>query len=151
MKGLFTAGAILASFALAACASDGQQSSKQTKQSTQSTQTASAQSNAKPGTPPDGALSGEEIRSAYAGGRYYGSTPSGKVFILDYMPDGKMVGIVPKERDTGQWWVEGNQICRKWNRWAERKPQECFFVVMTPGNANWYRNDGSLYRAWRRN
>lgn len=136
----------LTALAVGGCASDGQQQ--------QSTQTASASQpagrNATPGTPPDGAMTGEEIQQAYSDQTYYGRTPSGRVFILEYSADGGIHGKVRREQDRGRWWVQGNQICRNWDRWAERKPEECFFVVPTRTHMRWYSNDGTLYRAWSR-
>lgn len=133
---------------LGACA-NGQRGENMQSGESQSTAPQQTVAATAPGEPPAGALSGAEVREAYSGHRYYGETPSGNVFILDYHEDGSMRGVAPRDVDNGEWWVDGDQLCRKWTRWQERKPEECFYVVRDGSNMRWYRNDGTLYRVWR--
>ena len=97
----------------------------------------------------EGMLSGAEIKAKYSDWRNYGKTPSGKVFLVIYGADGSMKGVVSKGQDTGTWWVEGDTLCRKWNAWAGRKPEECFSIKLDGTKVHWFRADGSLYRTWK--
>lgn len=108
------------------------------------------------GDGPPGALKGEEIKSYFSGTRIYGTTPSGKTWLIDFNKDGTFVGVVPKGRDVGKWWIEGNTLCRKWTAWENQtvghsKKQACFHIVLDHKNkrVNYFNLDGSLYRSWR--
>ena len=107
---------------------------------------------------PTGALSGDEIKAYFPGKRIYGTTPSGKGFMIDFRADGTFTGIVEKGTDVGKWWVERNTLCRSWTAWVNQqvghsKTQACFWVVLdhTAKRVNYYNMNGSLYRSWRMN
>ena len=105
---------------------------------------------------PAGALSGAEIKTYFSGTRIYGTTPSGKTWLIDFNADGTFRGAVPKGEDVGKWWIEGDTLCRKWTAWENQemghsKKQACFWIVLERAKkrVNYYNKDGSLYRSWR--
>jgi hypothetical protein len=105
---------------------------------------------------PQGALSGPEIKTYFSGQRIYGTTPSGKTWLIDFNADGSFRGAVPKGEDTGRWWVERDTLCRKWTAWENQnighsKKQACFWIVLDRRGrrVNYVNMDGSLYRSWR--
>ena len=107
---------------------------------------------------PKGALSGDQIKAYFPGKRIYGTTPSGKGFMIDFRADGTFTGIVEKGTDVGKWWVEGNTLCRSWTAWVNQrvghsKTQACFHIVLDHAakRVRYYNMNGSLYRAWRMN
>jgi len=105
---------------------------------------------------PSGALDGAAIKKYFSGTRLYGTTPSGKTWLIDFNADGSFRGSVPKGDDVGTWWVERDTLCRKWTAWANQnighsKKQACFWIVLDhKGKRVDYINmNGSLYRSWR--
>lgn len=105
---------------------------------------------------PQGALSGADIKKYFSGTRLYGTTPSGKTWLIDFRADGTFTGVVNRGQDIGKWWVEGDTLCRSWSAWAKQtgehsKEQACFWIVLDRAKkrVNYYRKDGSLYRSWR--
>jgi len=114
--------------------------------------TAAAQSGSKPA----GALSGAQIKSYFSGTRIYGTTPSGKTWLIDFKADGTFRGAVQKGEDVGKWWVERDTLCRKWTAWENQtvghsKTQACFWIVLDKARkrVNYINMDGSRYRSWR--
>ena len=105
---------------------------------------------------PAGALNGAAIKKYFSSTRIYGTTPSGKTWLIDFRPDGTFTGVVNRGQDIGKWWVEGDTLCRSWTAWAKQqdghsKVQACFWIVLDRAKkrVNYYRKDGSLYRSWR--
>jgi hypothetical protein len=105
---------------------------------------------------PQGALGGAAIKKYFSSTRLYGTTPSGKTWLIDFRADGTFTGVVARGEDSGKWWVEGDTLCRSWTGWAGQdgphsKAQACFWIVLDPAKkrVNYYRKDGSLYRSWR--
>jgi len=106
-------------------------------------------------TPPN-ALNGAAIKKYFSGTRLYGTTPSGKTWLIDFRADGTFTGAVNRGQDSGKWWVKDNTLCRSWTAWAKQegehsKAQACFSIVLDQAKkrVNYYRMDGSLYRSWR--
>lgn len=88
-------------------------------------------------------LTGVEINAAYSGAKMSFKTNYG-TFPSVWKANGTMAsrdikGVVP---DRGKWWVEGDRICRKWNRWFAAK-EECFDVTLDGEKVKWWRADGS--------
>ena len=106
---------------------------------------------------PSGALDGAGIKKYFSSGiRIYGTTPSGKTWLIDFNADGTFRGSVPKGDDVGKWWVEGDTLCRKWTAWENQtvghsKKQACFWIVLDyqSKRVNYINLNGSLYRSWR--
>jgi hypothetical protein len=105
---------------------------------------------------PQGALSGAAIKKYFSGTRIYGTTPSGKTWLIDFYANGTFRGAVPKGEDIGKWWIEGDTLCRKWSAWENQtvghsKKQACFWIMLDHQGkrVNYFNMDGSLYRSWR--
>jgi len=105
---------------------------------------------------PAGALDGAAIKKYFSGTRLYGTTPSGKTWLIDFNADGSFRGSVPKGDDVGKWWVERDTLCRKWTAWENQnighsKKQACFWIMLDHRGkrVNYFNMDGSLYRSWR--
>jgi hypothetical protein len=105
---------------------------------------------------PQGALSGAAIKKYFSSTRLYGTTPSGKTWLIDFRADGTFTGVVSRGQDSGKWWVEGDALCRSWTAWAGQrgqhsKEQACFWIVLDRARKRviYYRKDGSVYRSWR--
>ena len=96
------------------------------------------------------ALKGSELKSLVSGKRIYLKTPFGGEFPLYYQTSGAVSGdgsalglgkfMAPKE--TGKWWVDGQNLCQQWPTWYDGK-KTCFTVEKTgPTTINWLRDDG---------
>ena len=78
-------------------------------------------------------LSGQEISNLVAGATVEIDAPLGFKVRLRYTRDGQVFGetstalvlILGAASDTGQWWVEPDQLCHKWKIWFNDYPQ-CF-------------------------
>lgn len=105
---------------------------------------------------PAGALGGPAIQKYFSGTRLYGTTPSGKTWLIDFRAGGTFTGVVEKGQDSGKWWVQGDTLCRKWGAWENQtvghsKTQACFWIVLDHARkrVNYIKMDGSEYRSWR--
>lgn len=96
-----------------------------------------------------GDLSGDDIRATIGGKRVVLSSV-GFQFPLFYNNNGSVTGdgsavglskfFAPKE--TGSWWVAGNQLCQKFPTWYKGQTY-CFTLQLAgPNNLSWQRNDG---------
>lgn len=95
-------------------------------------------------------MSGKEIERTIKGKRIFLAAPMGGEFPLNYRSngvvdgDGKAVGLgrLARPTDSGRWWVEGNKLCQKWQRWYDGKPF-CFTLARGQGaTLYWVRDDG---------
>lgn len=95
-------------------------------------------------------LRGPEVRSLVEGKRVYLSTPYGVELPLHYKTDGSVAGdisgislsnlLVPRE--TGRWWVKGDELCQKWPSWYDGKTL-CFELSRKGGGTiTWVSRDG---------
>lgn len=95
-------------------------------------------------------LNGEAIRDFIAGEQVYLATPYGVEFPLFYAADGSVTGdgsgtglgkfFAPRE--TGEWWVEGANLCQQFPTWYDGKAT-CFTIEQTGENTlAWVRDDG---------
>ena len=96
------------------------------------------------------ALSGAALKSFVAGKRIYLAVPLGGEIPLNYRKNGRVDGsgeaaglgryMTPK--DSGRWWVSGNQVCQKWQEWYDGRTF-CFTVTkLSENRIRWLRDDG---------
>jgi hypothetical protein len=95
-------------------------------------------------------LSGDTLRSAITGKTVFLKI-SGFELPIQYSARGTMKGSMGTvaaalargdgSSDYGKWWVDGDQLCQKWNSWMEG--QTYCYTLSRNGNAvRWVRNDG---------
>jgi hypothetical protein len=96
-------------------------------------------------------LTGVEIKTAFSGARAYSTVEGGRIFQVDYKPDGTIEGLLEGRvnarqggrSDTGKWWVDGDTLCRKWSSFGEGK-EDCASVALNGTDFSMYRKDGAL-------
>ena len=95
-------------------------------------------------------LAGDQLKQFVNGKRVYLATPFGGEFPLNYKRSGLVTGdgsalglgrfLAPKE--TGRWWVTGQNLCQQWPTWYDGKPS-CFRIKKTGERSlDWVRDDG---------
>lgn len=100
-------------------------------------------------------LEGSELTQFVSGKRVYLATPFGGEFPLNYKRSGIVTGdgtalglgkfFAPKE--SGKWWVRGENLCQQWPTWYDGKPS-CFRIKKTGERSlDWVRDDGRSGRA----
>jgi CubicO group peptidase (beta-lactamase class C family) len=71
--------------------------------------------------------------------------PEGR-YITSYAPDGALT-LNARESgelvDTGEWWVEGDRVCRQWKE-TDGGEKACFHVVLDGTTLQWFDLDGVL-------
>jgi hypothetical protein len=97
-----------------------------------------------------GVLSGSELRQLVNGKTVYLAAPLGGEFPLNYKPDGSVTGDGAAvglgrffaARETGKWFMSGNQLCQQFPTWYSGQ-RLCFNVVKLPNNRiRWTRDNG---------
>lgn len=95
-------------------------------------------------------MSGDDIRTKIIGNRVYLAVPFGGEFPLFYQTSGRVdgsgeavgLGRYMAPTDSGRWWVDGNRLCQRWQRWYDGEPF-CFTVSYQGNNRiGWRRDDG---------
>ena len=96
------------------------------------------------------ALSGDELRSAISGKTVFLKI-SGFELPIQYSSRGTMKGSMGTvaaalargdgSSDRGKWWVDGNQLCQKWNVWMEGSTY-CYKLSRKGSAVRWVRDDG---------
>jgi len=96
------------------------------------------------------ALSGDELRSAISGKTVFLKI-SGFELPIQYSSRGTMKGSMGTvaaafargdgSTDRGKWWVDGNQLCQKWNVWMEGSTY-CYKLSRKGDAVRWVRDDG---------
>jgi hypothetical protein len=94
------------------------------------------------------ALSGQQISDLVAGATVEIETPLGTKLPVRYGRDGRMSGeagglasYLGTSSDRGRWWVAGDQLCHKWNRWLGSEPQ-CMQLSKAGRILHWRSQDG---------
>lgn len=92
-------------------------------------------------------LVGAELKEAISGRTVMMSMSLGSMPIT-YRPNGTMkassyaVGVVTGvSTDTGRWWVSGNNLCQRWNKWFDGQ-QFCHAMSKAGSKLLWVRDDG---------
>jgi hypothetical protein len=95
-------------------------------------------------------MTGEDIRKEIVGRAVYLAVPVGGEFPLNYRPSGRVDGdgealglgrfLAPK--DTGRWWISGDQLCQRFNKWYDGATS-CFRLTRTGQRSiSWVRDNG---------
>ena len=76
-------------------------------------------------------------------------TPLGSRMPVQYSENGEMFGqardiasYLGSSTDTGQWWVEGDRLCHKWEHWFNAEPN-CQRLMREGSGLRWHWPDGS--------
>ena len=96
------------------------------------------------------ALEGAALNSFVGGRHIYLAVPVGGEIPLLYRRGGQVEGsgeaaglgkyMTPK--DKGRWWVSGNRLCQKWQKWYDGRTF-CFTVdKISENRIRWVRDDG---------
>ena len=95
-------------------------------------------------------LGAAAIKHLVTGKTVYLATPLGGEMPLNYRASGKIdadgggvgLGKFFKPRDSGRWWVTGDQLCQKWQTWYDGKTQ-CFTLESAGGmKLRWKQDNG---------
>ena len=95
-------------------------------------------------------VSGSGLEQLVSGKRVYLATPYGGEFPLIYNTDGTVTGDGSElglarffaPRETGRWWVDGNNLCQQFPTWYDGKVS-CFTIEKTgEASITWVRDDG---------
>jgi hypothetical protein len=95
-----------------------------------------------------GTMNGAEIREMVTRNRIYLATPLGGEFPLNYRPNGVVdgtgeaagLGRFARPKDSGRWWIAGDQLCQKWQSWYDGK-RMCFVIERSGANRFIWRQD----------
>jgi hypothetical protein len=95
-------------------------------------------------------LSGDALKTAISGKIVYLNI-SGFELPIQYSAHGSMKGSMGMvaaalargdgSSDRGKWWVDGDQLCQKWNVWMEGQTY-CYKLSRNGNAVRWVRNDG---------
>jgi hypothetical protein len=95
-------------------------------------------------------LAGDELRQAISGKTVYLNI-SGFELPIRYAANGRMSGKMSAvaasfsrgdgARDSGKWWVAGDQLCQQWTSWMDGKAY-CYRLTRDGTTVRWVRNDG---------
>ena len=92
-------------------------------------------------------LTGAEIKTTLSGARTTAQLPNGAIFQVDFKPDGSMDGLIQSNftnrsiSDHGTWRVEGDTMCRKWDKFRDGK-DECYSMTMNGNQATFANKSG---------
>lgn len=95
-------------------------------------------------------VEGEAIKQLVSGKRIYLAVPAGGEFPLYYRADGQVdgsgeaagLGRLLKRSDKGRWWVNGKNLCQKWENWYDGKTI-CFTLTDLGGSKlKWVQDNG---------
>jgi uncharacterized protein YgiM (DUF1202 family) len=94
-------------------------------------------------------LSGQQIHDLVAGATIEIDAPLGTRLPVRFTREGQVSGqardLAPylgSAIDTGNWWVASDQLCHKWKRWLDAKPQ-CLQLRRQGRTIYWQSQDGN--------
>jgi hypothetical protein len=98
----------------------------------------------------DTMLAGDTLRSAISGKTVFLKI-SGFELPIQYSAGGTMKGSMGTvaaalargdgSSDRGKWWVDGDQLCQKWDSWMESQTY-CYKLSRNGNAVRWVRSDG---------
>lgn len=92
-------------------------------------------------------LSGDEIKEVMSGATLLCRTVYGDPYSVEVHPDGKLIGkagYAHEDCDEGEWWVEDDRWCRRWNVWSYSETAR-YFTVVEGDQIKWYKDDLVLF------
>jgi GntR family transcriptional regulator/MocR family aminotransferase len=92
-------------------------------------------------------LSGAEIEATMSGATLLCRTVYGDPYSVEVRPDGTLIGkagYAHEDCDEGEWWVEDERWCRRWNVWSYGETAR-FFTVVEGDQIKWYKDDLVLF------
>jgi|GEM_PF-6124578 len=93
-------------------------------------------------------LSGGQIEGALTNSATKGVNSYGNPYTVWILSAGRLDGVAGKSDefvDTGEWWIEDNFFCRRWNTWLDGATG-CFQVVITDGTIYWLDHHDKVIR-----
>lgn len=97
---------------------------------------------------PSQPMTGAEIQESVAGATVEIEAPLGARLPMTFAADGTMTGsagslafFLGASVDTGRWWVAGNKLCQKWNRWFGGERQ-CMDIERDGTRIYWRNENG---------
>lgn len=94
-------------------------------------------------------VTGQAISDLVSGATVEIDTPMGTAMPVRFAADGSMSGearelssYLGSPTDTGRWWVTGDQLCHKWNRWLDAETH-CLRLKLDGTRILWRRQDGT--------
>lgn len=80
-----------------------------------------------------------EIEAVIPGATTSGVNAFGNPYTVRFMKEGLIEGVAggsDEYRDGGDWWIEGDSLCRRWNVWLDGQTN-CFSVTIENGTIIW--------------
>jgi hypothetical protein len=84
-------------------------------------------------------LTGPEIENTLSNSATKGINEFGNPYTVWFLAGGRLDGVAGKEDefvDAGEWWIEENYLCRRWNVWLDGAIG-CFQVVINDDTIYW--------------
>ncbi len=92
-------------------------------------------------------LSADDIRTQMSGSLLLCRTAYGDPYSVDVRADGTLVGkagYAHEDCDEGEWWIDGDHWCRRWNSWSYGETAR-FLTVIENDQIRWYKDDLVLF------
>jgi GntR family transcriptional regulator/MocR family aminotransferase len=92
-------------------------------------------------------LSPDQLQAELSGSLLLCHTAYGDPYSVDVRPDGALVGkagYAHEDCDEGQWWIEDDHWCRRWNTWSYGETAR-FLTVIEGDQIRWYKDDLILF------
>ncbi len=93
-------------------------------------------------------LSGGQIEAALTNSATKGVNSYDNPYTVWFLPGGRLDGVAGKADefvDGGEWWVEDNYLCRRWNVWLDGATG-CYQVVINEGTIYWLDHQDQVTR-----
>ncbi|UPT62758.1 MAG: PLP-dependent aminotransferase family protein [Hyphomonadaceae bacterium JAD_PAG50586_4] len=74
-------------------------------------------------------------------------TAYGDPYSVEVRPDGTLIGkagYAHEDCDEGEWWIEDDRWCRRWNNWSYSETAR-FLTVVERDQIRWYKDDLVLF------